>query len=88
MIILKILLALMGLFWAVKTIEALLYGGRVPFLKDIDVSTNPSRLRVSIVVAARNEEHDIKAAVQTQLNIDYPLLEVIVVDDRSVESSE
>lgn len=38
---------------------------------------------VSIVVAARNEERHIEAALGTLLAQDYPELEVIVVDDRS-----
>lgn len=41
--------------------------------------------RVSIIVAARNEERHIEAAVGTLLAQDYPDLEVVVVNDRSTD---
>jgi glycosyltransferase involved in cell wall biosynthesis len=47
-----------------------------------------SRLpRVSIIVPARNEEAMIEAAVRSLLAIDYPDYELVVVDDRSEDST-
>lgn len=43
--------------------------------------------RVSIVVAARNEERQIDGAIGTLLAQDYPDFEVIVVDDRSTDDT-
>ena len=43
--------------------------------------------RVSVVVAARNEGATLGAAVPTMLALDYPDLEVIVVDDRSEDDT-
>ena len=40
---------------------------------------------VSIVVAARNEERQLEAAVGTLLAQDYPDFEVVVIDDRSTD---
>ena len=40
---------------------------------------------VSIVVPARNEERGIGAALRSMLSQDYPLFEVIVVNDRSTD---
>ena len=39
--------------------------------------------KVSIIVAARDEERAIEAAARSLIAIDYPALELIVVDDRS-----
>jgi len=39
--------------------------------------------RISVMVAARNEEENIEACVSTLLGQDYPNFEVIAVDDRS-----
>jgi glycosyltransferase involved in cell wall biosynthesis len=41
--------------------------------------------KVSIIVSARNEQDSIEHAVLTLLNLDYPNLELIVVDDRSTD---
>ncbi|HEX6818017.1 MAG TPA: glycosyltransferase [Ktedonobacterales bacterium] len=41
--------------------------------------------RLSVIVPARNEEHGVRAAVQSMLRADYPNLEVIAVDDRSID---
>ena len=39
--------------------------------------------RISVIVAARDEEENIEACVSTLLGQDYPNFEVIAVDDRS-----
>lgn len=40
---------------------------------------------VSIIIAARDEEAEIEAALRSVLQLDYPALEVIVVNDRSTD---
>ena len=42
---------------------------------------------VSLVVAARNEERNIGKALQSLLEIDYPNLELMVVNDRSTDQT-
>lgn len=43
--------------------------------------------RVSIIVAARNEEENIRNCIESLLKQDYPDFEVIAVDDRSEDST-
>jgi len=58
---------------------------RLVFLKDIaPAQTGPS---LSIVVAARNEARGIEAAVTSLLRLDYPGLEIVVVNDRSTDDT-
>jgi cellulose synthase/poly-beta-1,6-N-acetylglucosamine synthase-like glycosyltransferase len=42
---------------------------------------------VSIVVAARNEERNMEAGVRSLLALDYPALQITVVNDRSTDST-
>lgn len=42
---------------------------------------------LSIVVTARNEERDLEAALDTLLSVDYPELELLVVNDRSTDQT-
>ncbi len=43
--------------------------------------------KVSVILAARNEERDISDAVTSRLADDYPDFELIVVDDRSTDAT-
>ena len=42
---------------------------------------------ISIVVAARNEARDIEAALESWFQLDYPNLELVVVNDRSTDDT-
>ena len=52
-------------------------------LHDIAPVSDVEAPRVSIIVAARNEERNIQSALQSLLTIEYPSLQLIVVNDRS-----
>lgn len=60
---------------------------RVRSLKDIAPLELNEWPRVSVVIAARNEARNIKEALQSVLNQDYPRLEIIVADDRSTDDT-
>lgn len=55
-----------------------------------DEKRNFGRLNVSIVVAARNEEHNISSLLTSLLNQTYPLdmFEVIIANDESTDATE
>lgn len=40
---------------------------------------------LSVIIPARNEEHNIKDCIESVLDVDYPDFEIIVVDDESVD---
>jgi cellulose synthase/poly-beta-1,6-N-acetylglucosamine synthase-like glycosyltransferase len=62
----------------------LLRGNRsVRALRDLPPDPAPGLPRVSIIVAARNEQRNIRRALQSLLALAYPDYELIVVDDRS-----
>ena len=57
---------------------------------DIVVEPTPAPLHaplISVCIPARNEERNIRTCVEAMLAQDYPNLEVIVLDDRSSDST-
>jgi cellulose synthase/poly-beta-1,6-N-acetylglucosamine synthase-like glycosyltransferase len=61
----------LGLRQTRRLVDCQLANGRLPNL--------------SIIVPARNEERHIEAALRSLLQLDYPDLEILVVDDRSTD---
>lgn len=84
------------LFWLaaatlIMTILAaldLVVGNRsIDSLREVAPDPGPAPPRVSVVVAARNEERNIREALQSLLRLDYPDYQLIVVDDRSEDGT-
>ncbi len=75
------LLCFAGFVWNVR---------RVPRLED-ELRDVPERVetwpRLSVIVPACNEADQIEAALRSLLAQDYPALEVIAVDDRSIDAT-
>lgn len=61
---------------------------KILFLKDVSPPKHyASQPFVSILIAARNEEKNIEAALSTILNLDYNPKEIIIVNDRSIDKT-
>ena len=60
---------------------------QLQMLSDCPVITGDELPSLSIVVAARNEARDIEAALDSWFQLDYPSLELIVVNDRSTDET-
>jgi cellulose synthase/poly-beta-1,6-N-acetylglucosamine synthase-like glycosyltransferase len=56
-------------------------------LREIIPGPSSETPRVSVIVAARNEERNIHEALQSLLGLDCPNMEVIAVDDRSEDAT-
>jgi len=81
-------LAVLTLILVMVTACALFFGARsVRALREISPENSPSLPLVSVIVAARNEERNIREALQSLLCLRYPSYEVIVVNDRSEDST-
>src|SRR5712691_5401243 len=72
-------LALFALILLVQVVWGYL---SIPELKDVPPAWTPGP-KVSVIVAARDEERHLEGAVTSLLALSYPDYEVIVVDDRS-----
>ncbi len=61
---------------------------KVKYVKDLPPIEETTKWpRVSIIMAARNEDKDIEDAVKSFLNQNYPDFELIVVNDRSTDNT-
>ncbi|MFV1964668.1 MAG: glycosyltransferase family 2 protein [Pirellulaceae bacterium] len=66
----------------IHAIRMFLGNRRLVRLADVEPA-EPPLPRVSVVVAARNEERHIEAGIRSLLQLDYDNLEIMVVNDRS-----
>lgn len=67
----------------VAAIELFIGNRSVGALRDMSPLPETTPKRVSIIVAARNEQRNIRTALQSLLELGYPDCELIVIDDRS-----
>ncbi|MFZ4859581.1 MAG: glycosyltransferase [Desulfuromonadaceae bacterium] len=75
------------LFTLLVMIELLIGNRSVEALRDMPSVPGTSPQKVSIIVAARNEQRNIRSALQSLLDLEYPNYELIVVDDRSEDAT-
>lgn len=71
------------LYAAIATVMILRGNRSIRALRDFPPLSPAEPKRVSIIVAARNEERKIRAALHSLLHLDYPDYELIVLNDRS-----
>lgn len=75
------------LFYLLAAIDLLAGNRRVRALREVAPCAGNNLPRVSIVVPARNEQRNIREALQSLLDLEYPDYELIVVDDRSEDAT-
>jgi len=75
------------LFYSLAALDVILGNRRIRRLADVDPQLPQAHPTVSLIVAARNEARNLRPAIRTLLELDYPGLEVIVVNDRSEDET-
>lgn len=73
--------------WLVIPLVALLRGRRSRSLEHFPPEPGAAPPRVSVIIPARNEAHNIRRCVASVLTSAYPELEVILVDDHSTDGT-
>ena len=79
-------LALFGFiafFWVFHGLRVAYGALHLPWIKDFAPAPDADCPRISLIVAARDEEEKLPGALATLVGIDYPHLEIIAVNDRS-----
>ena len=85
---LTLILGMIAVFWVLHGLRVAVGALQLPWLKNYDLEENPHYPKVSLLVAARDEEEKLPLALETLLNIDHPNLEIIAVNDRSTDGTE
>ncbi len=71
------------LWWVVMPLRAVHNDRKLRTLPALENEPAGGWPPVSVLVPARNEADGIEAAVQSLLEVDYPALEIVLIDDRS-----
>lgn len=82
-----VLFGFIAFFWLTHGLRVAYGAFRLPWLKDFSPAADANCPRISLIFAARDEEEKLPAALATLMEIDYPNLEVIAVDDRSKDAT-
>ncbi len=82
-----ILFGCISLFWLTYGLHVTAGAFRLPWLKDFAPAPDEACPKISFLFAARDEEEKLPAALATLVEIDYPKLEIIAVDDRSTDAT-
>lgn len=78
-----IVFAILALFWLIYGSRTAYGAARLPWLKSFPPAADSDCPRLSLIFAARDEEEKLPLALATLMEIDYPNLEIIAVNDRS-----
>src|SRR5436305_13457716 len=81
------LFGLIALFWSPYGLRVAYGATRLPWVRDFLPAPDANCPRISLLFAARDEEEKLPAALATLMEIDYPELEVVAVDDRSQDAT-
>jgi cellulose synthase/poly-beta-1,6-N-acetylglucosamine synthase-like glycosyltransferase len=81
-------LGVFSLIVALTTVVMLLINYRsIQRLLDVPIPELPKWPKVSLIAPARNEERNIEAAMRSLLAIDYPNLQITIINDRSTDQT-
>lgn len=75
------------LVWLGVTVWLLVNSNKIEYLSALPVHEHFDYPSVAIIVAVRDEEYGLKAALTSVCNLDYPAYDIIVVNDRSTDGT-
>lgn len=86
--LLRIPLGFAALFWGIVWLSTIRENRKQRWVVKANTPLPPSpQPRVSVIVPARNEERNLKACLDSLRALEWPALEIIVLDDRSTDAT-
>jgi len=82
-----LLFGLIAFVWVTYGLRVAYGAVRLPWLKSYAPAKDADCPRISLIFAARDEEEKLPDALATLVEVDYPRLEIIAVDDRSRDAT-
>jgi glycosyltransferase involved in cell wall biosynthesis len=74
-------------FWVLQGLRNAFGAAKLPWVKNFKPAEGGECPSISLIFAARDEEEKLPAALATLAELDYPHLEIIAADDRSVDAT-
>src|SRR5260370_37863312 len=80
------LFGFIAVFWLTYGLRVAYGALRLPWIKDFAPAPDAECPHISILFAARDGEEKLPTALATLMEINYPNLEIVAVDDRSKDA--
>jgi cellulose synthase/poly-beta-1,6-N-acetylglucosamine synthase-like glycosyltransferase len=77
----------MVVLWVGMCFYLLIVSRRIAYLKNIPALTEKEAPSVAVIIAVKDEEAEVEAALQSVCNLDYPALKIVVINDRSTDNT-
>jgi glycosyltransferase involved in cell wall biosynthesis len=81
------LFLLIAAFWIFHGLETAYGARKLPRMKAVVPASDEECPSISLLLAARDEEAKLPAAIETLAALDYPRLEIVAADDRSADAT-
>lgn len=83
--ILTVYACLMLLMWVGVSAMLIINTRKITYLKNVPATTQADAPSIAVIIAVKDEEADIEEALHSVMQLQYPQLRVIVVNDRSTD---
>ena len=74
-------------FWVAATLYLIINSNRIHYLKSVAISKQDSWPSLAVIIAVRNEERDLAAALESLCHLSYTNYRLVVINDRSTDST-
>jgi cellulose synthase/poly-beta-1,6-N-acetylglucosamine synthase-like glycosyltransferase len=85
--VLTVYTILITLLWMGLSVYFIVSSQKVPYLKDVPVSSEGPEPSVAVIIAVKDEEAEVEQALNSVCMLDYSTYKVIAINDRSTDQT-